>query len=87
MKRTITFDRFFNINRADAEAQLADQEVGSYLFRPSAHGPDCFILTIEFSFNQYAHYLIVEKEQPTLGELRKKLFVEETLFEDLEEIK
>jgi hypothetical protein len=48
-KRAIDHSEFQNITRKEAEAYLVDKDIGSYLFKPSTHGPNtCFDCEVSF---------------------------------------
>lgn len=86
-QRIIQHKNYKSITAAQAEAELASQEVGSFFFRPSSHGIDHISLTILFPNNVCANYDIVEKNKRNQEAVGEELYIRDKKFSDLEEIK
>ncbi|EAY03656.1 SH2 domain containing protein [Trichomonas vaginalis G3] len=85
--RSINHKNFKQVTMAQAEAELSNQSVGSFIFRPSSKGNEHISLTILFPNNICANYDIVEQNKQSVDAVGKDLFIRDQKFSDLEEIK
>lgn len=86
--RQIDFPHFKNISREDAEKELATQEAGRIVIRPSSHGLDHLSLSWKMTSEPdiIVHYKIKELDKPNRYALGRKLEIERETYDELDEL-
>ena len=84
--RRIAHEKFKNISSRRALAELQDNEVGDYVFRPSTRSENSITLTWKFFKKHFVHIDITEQEKPQGAAIGKRLLISNDSFENLREI-
>jgi transcription elongation factor SPT6 len=84
--RRIAHEKFKNISSKRAQAELAEAEVGDFVFRPSTRSEDHITLTWKFWAKQFVHIDIQEFEKPKGASIGSRLAISSESFENLREI-
>jgi len=84
--RRIAHERFKNISSRRALAELAEAEVGEFIFRPSTRSEDSITLTWKFWRKQFVHIDILEMDKAQGSAIGSKLMISNEAYENLREI-
>ena len=84
--RRIAHEKFKNISSKRAQAELAEAEVGDFVFRPSTRSEDNITLTWKFWAKQFVHIDIQEFDKPKGASIGSRLSISSESFENLREI-
>lgn len=84
--RRIAHEKFKNISSKRAQAELAEAEVGDFVFRPSTRGEDNITLTWKFWAKQFVHIDVQEYDKQPGAAIGTRLSISNEYFENLREI-
>ena len=84
--RRIAHEKFKNISSRRAIAELADSEVGDFVFRPSTRSENSITLTWKFWKKNFVHIDIVEQGKQPGAAIGSRLIISNDYFESLREI-
>jgi transcription elongation factor SPT6 len=86
VNRRINHPKFKNISSGKAQLELADKDIGDYIFRPSSKGENNITLTWKFYVNNIVHIDIKEENKPIGASIGNTLMIHDEKFENLQEI-
>jgi transcription elongation factor SPT6 len=88
-RRMIDEDGFRNVSFDECCAELANQSIGSFMFRPSSKGCEHLSLTIRFPGGAFGQYDIVERGKRSENDLTlgQELSIENMTFDNLDEVR
>ena len=81
--RRISHKKFKNISSKSAITELADAEVGDFVFRPSTRSEDNITLTWKFWRKHFIHMNITEQEKHQGAAIGSQLIIINENFDNL----
>jgi transcription elongation factor SPT6 len=84
--RVVNHPRYRNVSLATACEELAKQDIGDCLFRPSSRGQDHLTCTFKFYDFVFGHLDIIEEGKPAVNMLGTRFRISTETYESLQEI-
>jgi transcription elongation factor SPT6 len=81
--RRINHPKFKNLSSKKALDELAEKEIGEYIFRPSSKGTNNITLTWKFYNSNIVHIDITELEKPVGANIGSRLMISEEPYDNL----